>query len=135
MITKTKELKIYGILMIFFGLLDIAYLAMDISDVKPLLEDYSTAVTIGVYVFFAVCLLITLAKFWMGRQALCYAKGTGKGTSHIKLAKIGIVFGILVLVSDGIAYLNGTASSSEAVSTITSLIVMVSYYQAAKACL
>lgn len=135
MITKTKELKIYGFLMIFFGLLDIAYLAMDIGDVKPLLEDYSSAVAIGVYVFFAVCLLITLAKFWMGRQALRYAKGVGKGTSHIKLAKIGIVFGVLVLVSDGIAYFNGTASSSEAVSTITSLIVMVSYYQAAKACL
>ena len=135
MITKTKELKIYGILMIFFGFLDIAYLAMDIGDVKPLLEDYSTAVTIGVYVFFAVCLLITLAKFWMGRQALCYAKGTGKGTSHIKLAKIGIIFGILVLVSDGLAIFNGTASYSEAISTITSLIVMHSYYKAAKACL
>lgn len=132
---KTKELKIYGYLMFFFGLVDIAYLAMDIQEVKALLADYSTAVAIGVYVFFGVCALITLAKFWMGRQALCYAKGTGKGTSHIKLAKIAIIVGILVLVSDVIAIFNGTASYSEALSTITSLIVMHSYYTAAKACL
>ena len=135
MMTKTKELKIYGYLMFFFGLLDIAYLVLDIQEAKALLADYSTAVAIGVYVFFGVCALITLAKFWMGRQALCYAKGTGKGTSHIKLAKIGIAFGILVLVSDGIAIFNGTGSYSEALSTITSLIVMHSYYTAAKACL
>lgn len=133
--SKTKELKIYGYLMFFFGLVDIAYLAMDIQEVKALLADYSTAVAIGVYVFFGVCALITLAKFWMGRQALCYAKGTGKGTSHIKLAKIAIIVGILVLVSDVIAIFNGTASYSEALSTITSLIVMHSYYTAAKACL
>lgn len=133
--SKTKELKIYGYLMFFFGLLDIAYLVLDIQEVNALLADYSNAVAIFVYVFFAVCALITLAKFWMGRQALCYAKGTGKGTSHIKLAKIGIAFGVLVLVSDGIAIFNGTASYSEALSTITSLIVMHSYYTAAKACL
>lgn len=135
MITKTKELKIYGYLMIFFGILDLAYLAIDISEISTLLGDYSKAIVIFTYAFLGLCLLITLAKFWMGRQALCYAKGTGKGTSHIKLAKIGIAFGVLVLVSDAVGYLNGTASYSEAVSTITSLIVMHSYYKAAKACL
>lgn len=133
--TKMKELKIYGYLMFFFGLLDIGYLIMDIQEINALLPGYSKAVSIGVYMFLGVCALITLAKFWMGRQALCYAKGTGKGTSHIKLAKIGIIFGILVLVSDGLAIFNGTASYSEAISTITSLIVMHSYYTAAKACL
>lgn len=133
--TKEKELKIYGYVMFVFGLVDIAYLALDISEVSTLLEGYSSAVAIGVYVFFAVCALIALAKFWMGRQALCYAKGTGKGTSHIKLAKIGIAFGILVLISDGIAIFNGTASYSEAISTVTSLIVMYSYYTAAKSLL
>lgn len=133
--TKLKELKIYGYLMFIFGLLDIAYLILDIQEINALLADYSKAVAIGVYAFFGVCALITLAKFWMGRQALCYAKGIGKGTSHIKLAKIGIIIGILVLVSDGIAIFNGTASYSEAISSITSLIVMHSYYTAAKACL
>lgn len=133
--TKMKELKIYGYLMFFFGLVDIAYLIMDIRGIHTLLAGYSKAVVIGVHVFFGLCALITLTKFWMGRQALCYAKGTGKGTSHITLAKIGIIFGILVLVSDGLAIFNGTGSYSEAISTITSLIVMHSYYTAAKACL
>ena len=133
--TKMKELKIYGYLMFVFGLLDIAYLIMDIQEINTLLADYSKVVTIGVYVFFGICALITLAKFWMGRQALCYAKGTGKGTSHITLAKIGIIFGILILISDALAIFNGTGSYSEAISTITSLIVMHSYYTAAKACL
>lgn len=132
---KTKELKIYGYLMFFLGLVDIAYLALDIREINALAEGYSNAVIIGVYAFFAVCALITLAKFWMGRQALCYAKGTGKGTSHITLAKIGIILGIVVLVSDVIAIFNGTASVSEALSTATSLIVMHGYYTAAKSCL
>ena len=133
MFTKEKELKIYGYLMIFFGVLDIGYLALDISEVKPLLSDYSTAVAIVTYVFFGVCALITLAKFWMGRQALCYAKGTGKGTSHIRLAKIAMVFTVLFLATDVFAWINGTATISEALSTATTLIVIHSYYKAAKA--
>ena len=135
MITKTKELKIYGYLMIFFGILDLAYLSLDIAEINAVLRDYSKTVVIFTYAFLALCLLITMAKFWMGRQALRYAKGVGKGTSHILLSKIGIVFGVLVLVSDIFAIINGTASYSEAVSTTTSLIVMYSYYKAAKACL
>lgn len=135
MITKTKELKLYGYLMIFLGLLDIVYLLMDIQEIKTLLEGYSTAVIIVVSVILAVCGLITLAKFWMGRQALCYAKGTGKGTSHIKLAKIGVIFSILILVFDAIAIFSGTASYFDAISTIVDLIVIHSYYTTAKACL
>lgn len=135
MITKTKELKIYGYLMFFFGILDLASLALDLAEIEALLADYSKAVAIFTYVFLALCLLITLAKFWMGRQALRYAKGVGKGTSHIRLAKIGIAFGVLVVVSDVFAIINGTASYYEAASSITSLIVMYSYYAAAKACL
>ena len=133
--TKKTELKIYGFLMIFFGLLDIAYMVMDIREVAPLLGSYSAAVTIGVHAFFALCALLTLAKFWMGRQALCYVKGTGKGSSHIKLAKIAIVLGVLVLISDVIAAFNGTASIAEAISSLLNLIIYHSYYSAAKACL
>ena len=111
-------------------LLIIAYLIMDIQEINTLLADYSKVVTIGVYVFFGICALITLAKFWMGRQVLC-----SKGTSHIKLAKIVIIWGISVLVSDGLAIFNGIASYSEAISTITILIVMHSYFTTTKACL
>ena len=135
MFKKENELKIYGYLMFFLGVIDIAYMAIDIREVNTLLEGYSQAVAIGVYAFFAVCALITLAKFWMGHQALQYAKGTGKGTSHIKLAKIGMAVTILVLVSDAFAIYQGTADISEILSTSTSLIVMHSYYTAAKACL
>ena len=135
MLTKTTELKIYGLLMFYFGILDLAYLAMDIQEVNTLLTGYSHAVTIGVYVFFVVCILITLAKFWMGRQALRYAKGVGKGSSHIKLAKIGIVFGILVVVSDMFAAFNDTASITEAVSSLVNLFIYYFYYSTAKACL
>ena len=60
------ELKIYGILMIYSGVLDIAYWAMDIRDVNTLPGGYSTSVAIGVYVYFAVCALMTLATFRMG---------------------------------------------------------------------
>lgn len=135
MITKTKELKIYGYLMFFFGLLDLAYLSLDIGDINTLLAEQSKAVAIFVYVFLGLCLLITLAKFWMGRQALRYAKGVGKGTSHILLAKIGIAFGVLMVLIDAINYFTGSADISEAASSGASLVVMISYYQAAKACL
>ena len=135
MITKTKELKIYGYLMFFFGLLDLAYLSLDIGDIHTLLAEQSKAVAIFVYVFLGLCLLITLAKFWMGRQALRYAKGVGKGTSHILLAKVGIAFGVLMVLSDAISYFTGSADISEAASSGASLVVMISYYQAAKACL
>lgn len=135
MITKTKELKIYGYLMFFFGLLDLAYLSLDLGNISTLLAEQSKAVAIFVYVFLALCLLITLAKFWMGRQALRYAKGVGKGTSHILLAKIGIAFDVLMVLSDAINYFNGSADISELASSGASLAVMISYYQAAKACL
>ena len=135
MITKSKELKIYGIVLILFGIIDLVYLYMDILDVSSLLGNQSKAVVICVYAFFALCFLITLAKFWMGRQALYYAKGTGKGTSHILLAKIGIVSSILILLSDGVACFNGTASIVEVCSSIVSLSIIYSYYKAAKACL
>ena len=135
MITKTTELKIYGYLMIFFGIIDLAYMALDVSEMNGMLGDYSKAVAIFIYVFFGLCLLITLAKFWMGRQALRYAKGVGKGTSHILLAKIGIAFDVLMVLSDAINYFNGSADISELASSGASLVVMISYYQAAKACL
>lgn len=133
--TKKTELKLYGYLMFFFGVIDVLYLVMDIRETTSLLADYSNAVEIFVYVFFGLCALITLSKFWMGRQALCYVKGVGKGTSHILLAKIGIFFTILVLASDAIAYFNGTSSIFECISTVTSLMVVHGYYTAAKACL
>jgi hypothetical protein len=133
MITKTTELKIYGYLMIFFGIIDLAYMALDVSEMNGLLGDYSKAVAIFIYVFFGLCLLITLAKFWMGRQALRYAKGVGKGTSHILLAKIGIAFGILALLNDVIKLFTGTGDMTEVASSGASLVVMISYYQAAKA--
>lgn len=54
--------------MSYSGVPDIAYLAMDIHDANTLLRDYSTAVTMGVYVFFAVYALMTPAKFWMAAR-------------------------------------------------------------------
>ena len=133
--TKIKELKIYGYLMIFFGVLDLLYMLLDISEINADAGNYPSIVVTFAYIFLGVCMLMTLAKFWMGRQALCYAKGKGKGTSHILLAKIGIVFCILALVVDGYAFFNGTSSITELCSTGASLMVMCSYYQAAKACL
>lgn len=130
--TKTKILQIYGYLMIFFGVLDLVYLAMDASEVNSLLGNYSEAVAIFTYVFFGLCVLITLAKFWMGRQALRYAKGVGKGTSHILLAKIGIAFGVLAVASDVVKLIGSSGDISEVASSCTSLAVMIGYYQAAK---
>ena len=135
MITKTKELKIYGYLMFFFGLLDLAYLSLDLGNMSTLLAEQSKAVAIFVYVFLALCLLITLAKFWMGRQALRYAKGVGKGTSHILLAKIGIFFSVLLVLNDVVVLFVASGDITEAASSVASLVVILSYYQAAKACL
>ena len=133
--TKTKALKICGFVLLFLGALDLVYLLIDISDLPSLLEGQSKAVTVFAYVFIGLCVLIAMAKFWMCRQALYYAKGNGKGTSHILLAKIGITFCVIALVSDVFAIFNGTASFDEALSSIFSPIVMYSYYKAAKACL
>lgn len=135
MITKTKELKIYGYLMIFFGFLDLASIALDISEVSGLLANYSEEITIFTFVFYGMDLLISPAKFWMGRQALCYAKGVGKGTSHILLAKIGIALMSLALVNDVVELFIGIGAITEAASSAVALIIIVSYYQAAKACL
>ena len=135
MITPTKVLKIYGILMLYFAILDCAYILMDVMDNSYLLGDHSTAVDIFSLIILALGVLITLAKFWLGRQALCYAKGIGKGTSHILLIKIGIAFGILVLVNDIVEVFIGTGPYREVISSIVCLIVMYSYYKAAKACL
>lgn len=129
MIRKTTELKIYGILMIFFCILDCVHI------VRNLLETHSTEVTAFTYVILALRVLIALAKFWLGRQALCYANGNGKGTSHILLIKIGIAFVALLLVNDVVEAFLGIASFMEVISTIVSLTVMYSYYKAAKACL
>ena len=135
MITKATELKIYGYLMYFFGILDLAYWALDVSEVSGLLGDYSKAVSIFTYVFLTLGLLITLAKFWMGRQALCYAKGVGKGTSHILLAKIGIFFSVLLVLNDVVVLFVASGDITEAISSVAGLVVILSYYQAAKACL
>ena len=129
MITKTTELKLYGILMIFFGILDCVHILMNV------LETHSTEVTAFTYIILALGVLIALAKFWLGRQALCYANGNGKGTSHILLIKIGIAFVAFSLVNDVVEAFLGIASFMEAISTIVSLIIMYSYYKAAKACL
>ena len=71
------ELKIYGILMIYSGVLDIAYFAMDIRDVNTLPGGYSTAVAICVRILRSVC-TDDPGKILDGRQAQCCAKGTGK---------------------------------------------------------
>ena len=133
--SKHKELKIYGFAMILLGLVDVGFLTLDICEVNALAGNYPAVVVFFTYIFFALCALLALAKFWMGRQALCYAKGTGKGTSHVLLAKIGFVLSILVVASDAYAMISGTATSSELYSGIASLIFMYSYYKAAKACL
>ena len=133
--TKTKELKLYGIALFILGFIDIGYGILNIREVAPLLVNESTAVAVLTYAIVSISFLLALAKFWMGRQALCYAKGTGKGTSHITLAKIGIVFCTLGLVIYIISAIRGTASNTDIAGDIASLMVMCSYYKTAKECL
>ena len=134
MIIKTKELKIYGWLMFFFGFLDLVSLGLNIFGGDQQTGDIGLDKVFFI-LFVAVGLFIAMAKFWLGRQALCYARGTGKGTSHIVLVKIGMVFGVLSLVNDCVSAFVGADPVSEIFSSAASLIVMISYYQAAKACL
>lgn len=132
MFTKTNKLKIYGFLMYFFGFHDLTHILTKAMKRNALTGD---SFDIFTYVFLGLSLLIALAKVWLGRQALCYAKGNGKGTSHILLIRVGIAFGVLALVNDVVELFIGIGAFSEVLSTIVSLIVMYSYYRAAKACL
>jgi hypothetical protein len=135
MIAKTIELKFYGYLTIFFGIIDLLNMALDVSEINGLMAASSQADTIFTYVTFGLSLLIMLAKLWMGRQALCYAKGVGKGTSHILLAKIGIGFGVLMLLNDVVELFIGIGDITEVASSVVYMVIIISYYQAAKACL
>lgn len=71
------ELKIYGILMKYSGVLDIAYFAMDIRDVNTLPGGYSTPVAICVRILRSVR-TDDPGNVPDGGQALCSAKNTGK---------------------------------------------------------
>ena len=135
MITKKKELKIYGWVMFFLGFIDLGYVLLEIGEVGTYTAGQSAAVVAFLYAFIALGVLLALIKFWLGRQALRYAKGTGTGTSHILLSKIGLVICMLVVISDTIAVLKGTASPSDTYGNIASLILMISYHKTAKECL
>lgn len=130
--SKNREMKIYGYVMIVLGIVDLGFLMLNISNAKTLLATQTPGISIAVYGILGLFLLIALAKIWMGRQGLCYAKGTGKGTSHITLSKIGMVFCAIVLVLDCVELISGNGFNSDAISNMTSLIIMYSYHKCAK---
>ena len=132
-ISKQKELKIYGWLMIVLAALDVARMVISavFSDSSLLEEPGAKFVLIAMVVVTGIAVL---AKLWMGRQALTYAKGVGKGTSHILLAKIGLVIYIVLSLAGAYQLFTGDGWDS-LVSALASLIVVHSYLRAAKACL
>ena len=71
------ELKIYGILMKYSGVLDITYFAMDIRDVNTLPGGYSTPVAICVRILRSVR-TDGPGNVPDGRQALCCVKSAAE---------------------------------------------------------
>lgn len=131
-------LKIYGSLLILLAVLDSAKLVLEFvgDEIAESIAALGNAGVVLTVVFTVVSVGIILARLWMGIQALRYAKGTGKGTSHITLAKIARVVLVILLVMRIIGWISGEPiDKTDVASELVSLGVIWGYLSAAKACL
>ena len=128
--TQTKVLKIYGITMFVLAAVDIA--TMIVNSMGASMVGFAA---IMAFVVIGVALLTAAAKCWMGYQALCYAKGTGKGTSHILIAKICLIFGIVNLVFALLGVVTGNGSFDQVIGAATNVALLFFYRKTAQECL
>lgn len=123
-----KQFKFASIALLFLGVLDA------IQILTGFFEDFSFSpvALIVAIVTFAIVAAIALAKIYMGAMGLKYCKGAGKGTLHIKLAKIGIILTIISGVISLLDMIFGSGSFSALLDDITGFILIEWYYSLAK---
>lgn len=126
--TPQKEFKIASIVLLFLGVVDIPLIAIGwFGADSPAFEFNAFLIAI-----FAITCAITLAKLYMGIMGLKYCKGTGKGTLHIKLAKIGVILAVLAAVITVMDLISGTGSIETLISDACDIYVIYWYFNLAK---
>ena len=68
----------------------------------------------------------------MGIMGLKYCKGTGKGSLHITLAKIGIALTVVATVISVIDMISGSGDVSTVISDATDILIIYWYFSLAK---
>ena len=128
MINPQKEFKIASILFLFLGVIDAVIISMDwFGSESPLLQD-----NIFLLILLIVICLIALGKLYMGFMGLKYCKGTGKGSLHITLAKIGVVLAAISVVISVVEMINGEGTLQTVISDVTDAFIVYWYLRLAK---
>ena len=122
-----KEFKIACFTLLFLGVLDILSILVGYFENGKLTAGLTVAESVVVFLFLGINVLIMLAKIYMGVAGLKYCNGTGKGKLHITLAKIGLVFCVIVAVTSLIDIVTGAAAVETIFGEITSITVMYWY--------
>lgn len=135
--TAQMQLKLYGWLFIVLAVLDVAMMVLELvgTGVSALLGELGVGAVIFMVALFALTLVVTLIKFWMGLQGVRYGNGNGKGKSHITFAKIAVWL-FVIFVAMGVAdVITGSGSIGDVIPDVVSLILVWFYMKAAKECL
>lgn len=130
-----KNLKIWSELYIILAILDVvsligAYLAGQF-DVSSIPKNLQTGVLIFVI---SVCIIMILIKLLLGVQGLRQVNGTNKGTGHITLAKVTLIFLVLILIGSVVEVIKAvnTRTITDLSSNLFSFIVIFEYIKYAK---
>lgn len=126
-----RDFKVISMLLLFLGVMDIALLVINnMGEMKAVsaLSDKGLAFVIGIA---AIVVIIALAKLYMGYMGIRYCNGTGKGTFHITLAKIGLVLAVIAVVLSVMDMTSG-GTLNTVISDIIDVMVIFWYFRAAK---
>lgn len=121
-----KNLKVYSILFLVLAIIQVViFIAGELTGNVP---------SGAAFVMGAICSgVIVLAELIMGFKGIAYANGSGKGTLHITIAKIAVVFIALGLVIDIFGLVTKTGGVSELIISLIDLVFVFGYIKEAKA--
>ena len=123
-----KEFKIASIVLLILGIFDALIIGIEwfVGDFFVLGDN------VFLLFVFAGIILIALAKLYMGIMGLKYCKGTGKGTLHITLAKIGVVLALIAVVIAAVNLVGGDGDVQTVLSDSVDAFIMYWYLSLAK---
>lgn len=130
-----KDLTIFSKLFICLGALDLISIVtnyfMGVYDPKNVPDvslDVAKAIMITAIV---IAVIASLVKFYLGFKGLNQAKGTGKGTSHITISKILLVFFVIIFAVGAYGLIKDSSTWLSVLSDLASIIILFTYISSA----